>query len=86
MNRRVRGSPIEDLKLRRGVGRGRSQSICLWSYYRSGFKLYPFADDPNPKTEIEAMANSRTSGIMLEFNYMIINLLRKLPVTSKRIS
>jgi hypothetical protein len=27
MNRRVRGSPIEDLKLRKEGGRGRSQSI-----------------------------------------------------------
>jgi hypothetical protein len=44
INRRVRGSSIEDLKVRRKGEKGGSQSICLWSYYRSGFKLYPFAD------------------------------------------
>jgi hypothetical protein len=51
-NKRVRGSPIKDLKLgrkggkkeRRKGGKGGSQSICLWSCYRSRFRLYPFAD------------------------------------------
>jgi hypothetical protein len=41
----ARGSTIEDLKLRRKGRKGRSQSICSWTCYRSGFKL-PLADGP----------------------------------------
>ena len=40
-NKRVRGSPIEDLKLRREEGKGGSQSIYLRTYYKSYFKLTP---------------------------------------------
>jgi hypothetical protein len=41
----ARGSTIEDLKLRREEGKGRSQSICLRTCYRSGFTL-PLSDGP----------------------------------------
>ena len=41
----ARGSTIEDLKLRREEGKGRSQSIYLRTCYRSGFTL-PLSDGP----------------------------------------
>jgi hypothetical protein len=41
----ARGSTIEDLKLRRKGGKGRSQSISSRTCYRSGFKLTP-SDGP----------------------------------------
>ena len=45
MNRRVKGSPIEDLKLKREGRKRRSQSIYSRTYYKSGFKL-SFTDGP----------------------------------------
>ena len=40
-NKRVRGCSIEDLKLKKKGGKGRSQSISSRTCYRSGFKLTP---------------------------------------------